>query len=73
MEVASQSPAGAANIRERLRETLIRLGSYPRLGRLTDRNDVRRLLISPYPYFIDYRIVKDEVIVTRFRHAARRP
>jgi hypothetical protein len=31
-----------------------------------------RLATSPYPYLIDYRVTVTEVIVMRFRHAARR-
>ena len=72
-QVATHSPAGAASIGEKLRLTLRRLEDHPLMGRVVDRCDVRRLNISPYPYFIDYRLRGDEVVVQRFRHAARCP
>ncbi|WP_456762158.1 type II toxin-antitoxin system RelE/ParE family toxin [Bradyrhizobium sp. USDA 4011] len=34
---------------------------------------VRRLPATPYPYLIDYRVTPTEIIIMRFRHAARRP
>jgi plasmid stabilization system protein ParE len=42
-------------------------------GHETIRPGVRRLATIPYPYLIDYRVTATEVIVMRFRHAARRP
>jgi hypothetical protein len=30
-------------------------------------------LAAPYPYYIDYRVVGDDLIIMRFRHAARKP
>jgi plasmid stabilization system protein ParE len=71
--VAEASPQGAANIRRRILEISALLESHPQIGHRTDRPGVRRLVVTPYPYFIDYRVVGDEVIVMRFRHAARRP
>lgn len=32
-----------------------------------------RELIADYPYIIRYRIVADDVLILRVRHAARRP
>ena len=71
--VATDSPSGAARLRARLLLFLKSLESHPLLGRAVDRRDVRRLNISPYPYFIIYRVRGDDVVVQRFRHAARRP
>jgi len=34
---------------------------------------VRRLFLTPYPYLIDYFVGDDEIVVQRFRHAARKP
>ena len=70
--VAERSPKGAASLRDRLRELIGVLEDYPYAGRRTSRRGVRRLAATPYPYLIDYRIVETEVVVMRFRHAARR-
>jgi plasmid stabilization system protein ParE len=71
--VAAESPSGAASVRRRLLELLNLLEIQPRLGQMTDRAGVRRLIVTPYPYIVDYRISADELIVLRFRHGARRP
>jgi plasmid stabilization system protein ParE len=70
--IAARSPQGAENIRKRLIATIAALEVHPQIGRATDRPGVRRIAISPYPYLIDYRVTAAEVIVMRFRHAARR-
>ena len=71
--VAEASPQGAVNIPSKDFGNLGSAESHPQIGHRTDRPGVRRLVVTPYPYFIDYRVVGDEVIVMRFRHAARRP
>lgn len=71
--VAEKSPQGVARVRERLLAVVTLLQIHPHAGRATSRAGVRRFGLAPYPYFIDYRVVGDDLIVMRFRHAARRP
>jgi toxin ParE1/3/4 len=71
--VAARSPQRAARIRDRLAEITTLLETHPYTGHETIRPGVRRLATIPYPYLIDYRVTATEVIVMRFRHAARRP
>ena len=71
--VRYRSPQGATNVRRRLLAMLSMIQQQPRAGTPTNRPDVFRLWLHPYPYIIDYRVVEDEIIVQRFRHAARRP
>jgi toxin ParE1/3/4 len=71
--VAARSPQGAANIRDRLTEITTRLEALPYTGHATSGAGVRRVAATPYPYLIDYRVTAFEVIIMRFRHAARRP
>lgn len=33
---------------------------------------IRRVFLTPYPYHIDEFVGDDEVVVQRFRHAARK-
>jgi plasmid stabilization system protein ParE len=56
-----------------LQIVLMLLRDHPQAGRPTGRRGVRRLATHPYPYLIDYRVTDTEIIVQRFRHAARRP
>src|SRR5277367_4583924 len=71
--VVARSPQRAARIRDRLTEITTLLETHPYTGHETARPGVRRLATIPYPYLIDYRVTDREVIVMRFRHAARRP
>ena len=46
---------------------------YPNAGQATSRQGVRRVILTPYPYVIFYRVTAAEIVVMRFRHAARKP
>jgi plasmid stabilization system protein ParE len=63
--IAEQSPQGAAHVRERLFAAVTLLQYRPYAGRATSRAGIRRFSLLPYPYFIDYRIVGDDLIVMR--------
>ena len=46
---------------------------HPYVGARTSLPGVRRLFLTPYPYHIDHFVRDDEIVVQRFRHAARKP
>ncbi|MGH9809444.1 MAG: type II toxin-antitoxin system RelE/ParE family toxin [Terriglobia bacterium] len=71
--VEERSPRGAAQIRDRLMALVALLEEYPHAGRTTSRSNVHRLFAHTYPYLIDYRVTSTEIVIMRFRHAARRP
>jgi toxin ParE1/3/4 len=71
--IETRSPRGAAHLRERVMALESLLHEQPYAGRATSRPDVRRLSANPFPYLIDYRVTANEIIIMRFRHAARRP
>lgn len=71
--IEAESPQGANRLRERIRTLFLLLQQHPHAGQSTDLPGVRRLVISPYPYPIFYRVTDDEVIVQRMRHTSRRP
>ena len=71
--IAERSPQGAVNDRDRILALVSLLQERPYAGRATSRSGVRRLSAAPYPYLIDYRVTPTEIIIMRFRHAARRP
>lgn len=72
-EIAVQSPQDARNVRERLLRVLAMLQTYPDAGRVTAKPGIRRIAVNPYGTLIDYRAAGDEIVVRRFRHAARKP
>ncbi|WFU53457.1 type II toxin-antitoxin system RelE/ParE family toxin [Bradyrhizobium pachyrhizi] len=71
--IEARSPQGAVHVRDRILTLVTLLQEQPRAGRPTSRPGVRRLSATPYPYLIDYRVTPTEIIIMRFRHAARRP
>lgn len=72
-EIASQSPQGASRVRQRLLAVLTMLEIYPDAGRPTTKSGIRRIIVNPFPYLVDYSSIDDDIVVRRFRHTARRP
>lgn len=72
-EIAFQSPKGASHVRQRLLAMLTMLELYPDAGRPTTKTGVRRIVVNPFPCLVDYSSIDDDIVVRRFRHAARRP
>jgi addiction module RelE/StbE family toxin len=71
--ITLESPQGARRVRERMQSITTLLIEHPQIGQQTDVAGIRRMLVSPYPYLIFYRVTEDAVIVQRVRHAARDP
>jgi plasmid stabilization system protein ParE len=71
--IESRSPQAASHVRDRIVALIALLQDHPYAGRQTSRRNVRRLPVNPYPYLIDYRVTATEIVIMRFRHAARRP
>jgi toxin ParE1/3/4 len=71
--IEARSPQGASHARDRIAALIALLQAHPYAGRPTTRAYVRRLPVNPYPYLIDYRVTATEIVIMRFRHAARRP
>ncbi|MGI2032388.1 type II toxin-antitoxin system RelE/ParE family toxin [Rhizobium panacihumi] len=69
--VRERSPSGAESIALRLSEIIDLLAHQHRAGQRTNRPSTRRLVLTPYPYILFYRLHGNEVIVTRFLYAAR--
>ena len=49
------------------------LETLPHRGRSVLGTTLRELVITPYPYIVRYRIVRDTVQILRVRHTSRRP
>jgi plasmid stabilization system protein ParE len=63
---------GEAAVRARIGAKVTTFEDHPYAGQATSRPGVRRLFVRSYPYFVEYRIAGDAIIVMRIRHSARR-
>jgi toxin ParE1/3/4 len=70
--IRNESPQGAAHVASRLDAVINLLQRQPRVGRRTNRDEVRRLLLSPYPYVVFYRLRASDIVILRVVHASRR-
>lgn len=71
--IAEQSQQGAGRVRERMQAATALLGRHPYLGQATDLDDVRCMIVSPFPYLIFHGVTADAVIIQRVRHTSRDP
>jgi toxin ParE1/3/4 len=71
--IEARSPDGAARVEARLRAILTLIERQSFVGRKTSIPGVRRIVLTPYPYLIDYHVGDDEVVIQRFRHTDRKP
>ncbi|MEH2475495.1 toxin ParE1/3/4 [Nitrobacteraceae bacterium AZCC 2161] len=67
-----ESPQGARHVKQRLHAVIDLLLQYPQAGRLTNKDGLRRVVASPYPYLIFYRATDAEIVIHGVRHSARR-
>lgn len=71
--IGNRSPQGAVRVAKRTETVLAVLLDYPKAGQATTRQGVRRVVLTPYPYVIFYRVTVAEIVVMRFRHTSRKP
>ena len=71
--IARDNPRAAARVIERIESVAASLSQFPDSGRLLRRRRVRRLVATPYPYLILYRVVRSrsEVQILQVVHGAR--
>ncbi|MGB8399100.1 type II toxin-antitoxin system RelE/ParE family toxin [Bradyrhizobium sp.] len=71
--IDARSPSGAENVKRRLHGIIDLLADHPNSGRITNKGNLRRFVVSPYPYVIFYRTDATGIVIHGVRHAARRP
>ncbi len=52
---------------------MVLLLQHPYAGHAISRPGIRRILVSPYPYALTYRVGDGEIIIRSIRHTAGRP
>lgn len=70
--IAQFHPRAADELAARLIAAGNSLVAFPHRGRPVKKTDMREL-VSVSPYIIRYRVIRDEVVILRVRHSARRP
>jgi len=71
--IEAQSPQGARRVQARIQAIINLLLQHPHAGQLTSKGRLRRMVASPYPYLIFYRVTEDEIVIHGVRHGARSP
>lgn len=71
--IAAESPSAAQKVARRVKTITELLLLHPEVGRLTDEEGIRRIVVRPFPYLIFYENLADEIIIHAVRHGARDP
>ena len=71
--LALRSPQTARRVQTRVSSVLDLLRVHPFVGMRTDDPTIRRLVVTPYPYFVFYEVTKDKIVIHNLRHSARDP
>jgi toxin ParE1/3/4 len=71
--IDDHSPLGGRNVKSRVHVIIELIASHPHSGRRIGVRGLRRIAVFPYPYFIFYRVLADEIVIHGIRHAARDP
>jgi toxin ParE1/3/4 len=71
--IRAHDPTAAGRVRERIERLIDGLADFPYQGSQTDEPGIRRLVATPFPYLIFYRIKVETVIILHIRHGRRRP
>ncbi|MGH6932880.1 MAG: type II toxin-antitoxin system RelE/ParE family toxin [Dongiaceae bacterium] len=71
--IEERNPTAALRVKQRIVTLAERLGDLPRIGTRTDLENVRVLVVHPFPYLLFYQISDDtdEVWILDVRHGAR--
>jgi addiction module RelE/StbE family toxin len=70
--IASDNPAAATRVIERIRSAVRRLAASPAIGRLGRVEGTRELVITGTPYIVPYRVKDDAVEIVTVLHCAQR-
>ena len=70
--IDARSPQGDDNDKRRLQAVIDLLADHPNSGRLTNKRDIRRAVVRPYPDVIFYRPDATGIVIHAVRHAARK-
>jgi toxin ParE1/3/4 len=70
--IASDNPAAATRVIERIRTAVRRLAASPAIGRPGRVEGTRELVTTGTPYIVPYRVTTDAVQIITMMHSAQR-
>ncbi len=71
--IAKNNPASAELVQRRVRSVVEHIARHPKgAQQVQERPGVRRVPLVRYPYVIYYTVEKNEVVILRIIHGARR-
>jgi len=69
--ISKDNPEAAWVVASFVRRAINTLKLWPYQGRATERENVRRLVVTNYPYVVYYTVRKESVIVLNVLHTSR--
>ena len=69
--ISNDNPTAAWVVASFIRRTINNLEQWPYQGRATDRENVRRLVVTNYPYVVYYHVDNDRVLILTVMHSAQ--
>ena len=69
---SERSPGLGAEFSDEMERVLALLGSYPEIGP-PSQEDLRRVVLRRFPYYLLYRIEEDRILVLVVAHQSREP
>lgn len=70
--IRAHNPSAAERVRDRIEGLINGLADFPHQGSPTDDAEIRRLVATPFPYLIFYRVKDSAVIILHIRHGRRK-
>lgn len=70
--IVRHDPQAAERVRLAIVGAIDLLSERPKTGPMSDEPGVRLKVLTPYPYWIYYRVTADSVVILHVRHTARR-
>jgi len=69
--IAADSPAHAAALLDRIEKGVLRLATYPKIGKMGTRPGTRVLVVHAH-YLVVYRVLSDSIYILTIKHVARK-
>jgi addiction module RelE/StbE family toxin len=71
--IKKDNPRAAWVVAAFIKRSIALLEEWPYHGRATDKENVRRLVVTNYPYVVYYLVADEGVIILHVRHTSRHP
>ena len=67
--IAKDNPSAAWVVASFIRSSIRSLVNMPHRGRATEEKNVRRLVVTNYPYVVNYRVQGKDIVILTVMHA----